>query len=74
MTIRETLKNEIDMLPNEALHIVRDFLLFQKYHNILQMDDETYLNSIPGMANSIKDGIETPLENCVPLSRVWRDV
>ena len=74
MTIQETLKKEIDILPNEALYLVRDFLMFQKYRSILEMDDTTYLNSIPGMADSIKDGIETSLENCVPLSRVWQDV
>jgi len=74
MTIQETLKREIDILPNEALYLVRDFLLFQKYRSILEMDDTAYLNSIPGMADSIKEGIETPLENCVPLSRVWQDV
>ena len=74
MTIQETLKNEIDLLPDEALYALRDFLLFQKYRNILEMDDTEYLNSIPGMADSIKDGIETPLEKCVPLSRVWPDV
>ena len=74
MTIQETLKKEIDILPNETLYLVRDFLLFQKYRSILEMDDTAYLNSIPGMADSIKDGIETPLENCVPLSRVWQDV
>ena len=74
MTIQETLKNEIDLLPDETLYALRDFLLFQKYRNILEMSDTEYLNSIPGMADSIKAGIETSLENCVPLSRVWQDV
>jgi hypothetical protein len=53
---------------------VRDFLLFQKYRDILQMDDTAYLNTIPGMTDSIKEGIETPLSECVPLSGVWDDV
>jgi len=74
MTIRETVKNEIDALSNDALYAVRDFLLFQKYRDILEMDDTTYLNSIPGMADSIKDGIKTPLSECVALSDVWTDV
>ena len=74
MTIRESIKNEIDTLTNDALHAVWDFLLFQKYRNILEMDDTSYLNSIPGMSDSIKAGIETPLEECVPLSDVWADV
>jgi len=74
MTIREAIKNEIDMLPDDALSVVQDFLLFQKYRTILEMDDSTYLNSIPNMANSIKDGIETSINECVPLSDVWSDV
>ena len=74
MNIRESVIKEIDTLSNEALYTVRDFLLFQKYRDILEMDDTTYLNSIPGMADSIKDGIRTPLSECVPLSNVWNDV
>jgi len=67
MTIQETVKNEIDTLSTDALYAVRDFLLFQKYRDILEMDDTTYLNSIPGMTDSIKDGIKTPLSECVSL-------
>jgi hypothetical protein len=74
MTIQETIKNEIDTLSNDALYAVRDFLLFQKYRNILEMDDTTYLKSIPGMADSIKDVINTPLTECISLSDVWNDV
>ena len=74
MTIRESVKNEIDSLSNETLYAVRDFLLFQKYRTILEMDDTKYLNSIPGMADSIKEGIETPFPECIPLSDVWADV
>ena len=74
MTIRESIKYEIDTLPNDVLYAVRDFLLFQKYRNIIEMDDTTYLNSIPGMADSINDGIQTPLSECIPLNEVWNDV
>jgi len=74
MTIREAIKNEIDVLPDDVLSEVHDFLLFQKHRNILKMDDITYLNSIPGMADSIKEGIETPVSKCIPLSDVWTDV
>ena len=74
VTIRESVKNEIDALPNDALYVVRDFLLFLKYREVLETDDTTYLNSIPGMADSIKSGIKTPLSDCVPLSDVWADV
>jgi len=74
MTIQESVKKEIDSLPTEALYAVRDFLLFQKYRDILQMDDTAYLNSIQGMQDSIKKGINTPLSECASLSDVWSDV
>jgi len=73
MTIQETVKKEIDTLSTEALYAVRDFLLFQKYRDIIQMDDTAYLNSIPGMTDSINKGINTPLSECTPLSDVWTD-
>ena len=47
---------------------------------IISMDEwnsiqETlYLNSIPGMAESIQEGRGTPLAECVPISEVWPDV
>ncbi|MDR0611742.1 MAG: hypothetical protein LBG58_16675 [Planctomycetaceae bacterium] len=74
MTIRESIKFEIDALSEEQLYAVRDFILFQKYRSFLEMDDTAYLNSIPGMTESIKKGIETPVSECLPLSRVWNDV
>jgi hypothetical protein len=33
-----------------------------------------YLAAIPGMADKIKAGLNTPLADCVPLSEVWPDV
>jgi len=74
MTIQESVKKEIDSLPTEALYAVRDFLLFQKYRDILQMDDTAYLNSIPNMQDSINKGINTPISECTSLSDVWSDV
>ena len=74
MTIRELIKNEIDTLPEEAVYAVRDFVLFQKYRSILEIDDSAYLNAIPGMMRSIEEGINTPVSECVPLSEVWPDV
>ena len=74
MTIRESIKTEIDSLSDEAVHAVRDFLLFQKYRAILETDDSTYLSNISGMADSIKDGLNTPVSECIPLSSVWSDV
>jgi hypothetical protein len=74
MTLRESVKIEIDALPEETLFTVRDFLLFQKYRAILEMDDTTYLNSLPVIMDSIKQGTETPVSECVALSEVWHDV
>ena len=74
MTIRESIKKEIDTLPEEAIYAVRDFMLFQKYRGILEIDDSTYLNAIPGMMRSIEEGMNTPVSECVPLSEVWPDV
>jgi len=74
MTIRESVKKEIDNLSEEAVYAVMDFVLFQKYRSIIEIDDSAYLRSIPGMIQSIEDGINTPLSECVPLSEVWPDV
>jgi hypothetical protein len=74
MTIRESVKLELDSLPDESLYAVREFMLFQKYRAILEESDAAYLNSIPGMTGSIREGIATPLPECIPLSRVWDDV
>jgi hypothetical protein len=73
MTTREFIKNEIDVLPEDAIGAVRDFVLFQKYRAILD-DDTAYLEAIPGMIRSIEEGINTPLSECVPISDVWKDV
>ena len=74
MTIREAVKKEIDTLPEEAIYAVREFVLFQKYRGILEIDDSTYLNTIPGMMSSIEEGMNTPVSECVPLFEVWPDV
>ena len=74
MTIRETVISRIGTLSDDELHAVWDFLLFQKYRDILETDDTTYLNSIPGVADSIKEGVKTSLSECISLSDVWTDV
>jgi len=73
VTLRETVKREIDVLPEDTLRLVREFIVFQKYRAVLD-DDTAYLNSIPGMAESIREGLATPVSECVPLSEVWPDV
>jgi len=70
MTIQESVKKDIDTLSTDALYAVRDFLLFQKYRDVLAMDDNTYLNTIPGMAASIQEDVKTPVSECIPLNDV----
>ena len=35
-----------------------------------EIDDFTYLSSMPGMMQSIEEVINTPLSECIPLSEV----
>jgi len=72
-TIRE-LFSEIENLPEENVGILQQFVLFLKHRNELTLDDSAYLSSIPGMMDSIEDGVNTPLSECVPLEKVWVDV
>ena len=61
---------EIENLPEENIGLLRQFLQFLKYRT----SDSAYLASIPGMSNSIRNGVNTPLSECVPLEKVWPDV
>jgi hypothetical protein len=45
-----------------------------EYSHGLYDNDTDYLMSVPGMADKIKDGLNRPLSDCVPLSKVWSDV
>jgi hypothetical protein len=68
-TIRKSLKSRMDTLPDDLVIAVWTLLGSQSI-----MDDTTYLHSIPGMVASIREGLETPVSECVPLSAVWPDV
>ena len=74
MTTREYAKTQIDTLPDGAIDKIIEFISFQRYSLGLFDDDTEYLMSVPGMAKKIKDGLNTPLSECVPLSEVWSDV
>jgi hypothetical protein len=74
MSNREYAKTQIDILPDNAVEKVIEFISFQRYSLGLFENDDDYLASIPGMTESIKDGLSTPLSECVPLSEVWPDV
>ena len=74
MSNREYAKTQIDALPDNAIEKVIEFIAFQRYSLGLFDSDDDYLASIPGMTESIKQGLATPLSECVPLSEVWPDV
>jgi hypothetical protein len=74
MTSREYIIRQLDTLPEPALDKVQEFISFQRYSLGILENDTDYLNSIPGMAESIRQGIETPLSECKDVSEVWPDV
>lgn len=74
MTNREYVKKQIDSLPDSVVDKVQEYIVFQRFSVGLFDSDTDYLNAIPGMSESIKKGIKTPLKDCVPLSEVWPDV
>ncbi len=74
MSSREYVKGQIDVLPDSVIEKIREFILFQRYSLGIFDNDTDYLNTIPGMAESIRRGIETPLSECLDVSEVWPDV
>lgn len=74
MLNREFIKTQIDTLPENIVEQVIEFILFQRYRLGLYDSDTDYLMSVPGMADKIKKGLNTPLSDCIPLSEVWPDV
>jgi len=38
------------------------------------LQETLYLQSIPNMMESIVEGVNTPINECVPASEVWSDV
>ena len=74
MSNRDYAKTQIDALPESVVDKVLEFISFQFYTLGLFENDDDYLAAIPGMTESIKEGLATPLSECVPLSEVWADV
>ncbi|MDR1065502.1 MAG: hypothetical protein LBL25_03945 [Oscillospiraceae bacterium] len=74
MNLRESAKLEIDTMPEDALAAVWSFIIFQKHRDLFERGDGEYLASIPGMTQSIIEGTNTALDECVPLETVWDDV
>jgi len=74
MSIRDYAKTQIDVLPDSALAKVIEFITFQRFTLGLYDNDDEYLSSIPGMTESIIEGLATPLSECISISEVWSDV
>ena len=74
MTKRDYIRTQIDALPDDTLDKVVEFIVFQRFTLGLFDSDTDYLLSVPGMSGIIRDGLNTPLSDCVPLSEVWADV
>ena len=64
MSQKELLMTQIESLPDSAIEKVLEFVSFQRYSLGLFDNDTDYLNSIPGMAESIVRGIKTPICEC----------
>ena len=74
MSSRDYVKTQIDALPDSIIARLEEFITFQMFSLGLLDSDTDYLNAVPGMAESIKAGLSTPLTDCIPLSEVWPDV
>ena len=74
MATKEYIIEQINTLPPAALDRLADFIAYQKFTFGMYDDDTAYLNSIPGMAEKIKQGIDTPLSECKDITEVWPDV
>ena len=74
MSSREYIISQINTLPDSIIERIQAFIAYQKFSTGLFDSDDDYLASIPGMTESIKEGLETQLSECVSVSDVWPDV
>jgi len=74
MVVTKNFISEIESLPKEYLETVQQFVHFLKYRDLITQDDTEYLSSIPGMIDSIKEGVNTPLSECKNIKAIWYDV
>jgi len=70
VAIRELIKRDIELLPDEALDDLRKYVLMQKFYFNIFDNDTDYLNSIPGMADKIISGMQEPLSESIPADMV----
>ena len=64
MSRKELLMTQVDSLPDSVIEKVLEFVSFQRYSLGLFENDTDYLNSIPGMPESIIQGLQTPVNEC----------
>ena len=74
MTVRDHVKVQVDTLPEHLLEKVLEFISFQKFNHDLYESDDDYLDSFPHMSEIIKEGLATPISECISLSDVRRGV
>jgi len=70
VAVRELIKQDIELLPDEALEDLRKYVLMQKFYFNIFDNDTDYLNSIPGMADKIISGMQEPLSESIPADEV----
>jgi len=74
MTTREYVKGQIEALPEAIIERIQEYISFQRYSMGLFENDTAYLQSIPGMVESIKAAAAEPLEDGIDASEVDFDV
>jgi len=79
MNTRDYIIQQVDILPEGILEKIREFIRFQRfsmglYENDMPDIDQNYLESIPKMNAILKEGLATPLSECLSLSDVQNGV
>jgi hypothetical protein len=64
MTNREQLKAQIDKLPDDVIELIQDYVSYHQYRLGIFDNDTDYLNSVPGMADIVIRGLNTPVSEC----------
>jgi hypothetical protein len=65
MSSRDYILSQLDVLPESVLDKVREFIMFQQFSMGMFENDTEYLQSIPGMTESITEGRDTHISECL---------
>ena len=65
MSSRDYILNQLDSLPESILDKVKEFIMFQRFSAGIYESDTEYLQSIPGMTESIMEGRAEPISECL---------